>query len=90
MLNNQDIHSQTLDHLKEKFSLSEKEIYQIEEIKKHTIHSIFFTTEGGFDKKTGEFNSEEKENSYKIKIKLAKKKSKDFEWVYLRATKVDY
>ncbi len=83
MVGSQEKHHQTIDHLKEKFKLSGEELILLEKIKKNKIHSISFTTEGGFDNESGEFFSEEKQGCYKIQIKYEQENSTGLELVHL-------
>ena len=64
----QDKHRQVIEHLKTKYDFSLKELKILEDIKKYSINSIAFTTEGGFDVETGEFHPEERKENYKIRI----------------------
>jgi len=83
MKSTQEKHDQVIEHLIEKYNLSTKELKLLEEIKNKIIHSICFTTEGGFNCDSGEFYSEERANCYKIKIKYEEKHSQNLEVVYL-------
>ncbi|MGA8855512.1 MAG: hypothetical protein WB492_15175 [Christiangramia sp.] len=83
MINTQEKHAQVIDHLKEKYRFSRKELLLLEEIKENTIHSVSFTSEGGFNSKTGEFHSEEDKSTYKVKIKYEEKGSNNMNIVYL-------
>jgi len=64
----QDKHLQVIEHLKTKYDFTCEELKILEVIKKYSIHSIAFTTEGGFDFETGEFYPEERKENYKIRI----------------------
>lgn len=75
MMDCQDKHLQVIEHLKTKYDFSVKELKILESIKKHTINSIAFTTEGGFDLDTGEFHPEERQVNYKIRISYEKQYS---------------
>lgn len=76
MINCQDKHLQGIEHLKTKYEFTGKELKILENIKKHTINSIAFTTDGGFDLETGEFHPEERKVNYKIRITYEKELSR--------------
>ncbi|WP_300441202.1 hypothetical protein [Christiangramia sp.] len=58
-----------LNRLKERYELSQQELLELKRIKNCIITSIAFTENGGFDRENGEFHEEEREFSYKIRIK---------------------
>jgi len=58
-----------LSRLKERYLLRSDEIKQLENLKNHSVTSIAFTENGGFDKKDGDYHSEERSHYYKIRIK---------------------
>jgi len=89
MMNCQDKHQQVIDHLKEKYKLSRNELISLESLKMHTVKSIAFTTEGGFDSKTGEFYLEERKLTYKIRIKFQEKSTNDEKMIFLQPTSGD-
>jgi len=82
----QEKHYQVIEHLKEKYNFSTNELKLLEEIKNKMIHSISFTSEGGFNCESGEFYSEGSSNCYKIKIKYEEKDSQNLKVVYLKCS----
>lgn len=84
MISSQEKHHDTIDHLKEKFKLSGEELVLLDKIKASDIHSISFTTEGGFDVESGEFYPEERKNYYKIQIKYEEEHSTELKLIYLK------
>jgi len=62
-----------LNRLKEKYKLSTKELKQLKDLEECEVSSISFTENGGFDRRNGEFYSEDRECNYKIRIKYREK-----------------
>ncbi|MCB7480559.1 hypothetical protein [Christiangramia sediminis] len=80
----QDKHLQVIEHLKTKYDFTLKEQEILENIKKYSINSIAFTTDGGFDVKTGEFYPEERKENYKIRIIYEDELSKKVSFICLK------
>lgn len=85
----QDKHLQVIEHLKTKYEFSRKELKILENIKKHNINSIAFTTDGGFDLETGEFHPEERKVNYKIRITYEKELSNKEAFICIKPTYVN-
>lgn len=83
MISSQEKHHDTIDHLKKKFELTSEELEILDKIKASDIHSISFTTDGGFDIESGEFYPVGRKNCYKIKIKYEEGHSTKLKFVYL-------
>ncbi len=64
----QNTNFDTLNHITEKFTFSDVEYEKLINLRKFSIESISFTTNGGFDPESKEFHLEERSRCYKIRI----------------------
>ncbi len=58
-----------LKRLQRNYLWSKNDIKKIKSIEDYTITSIAYTADGGFDRTNGDFHKEERDVSYKIRIK---------------------
>ena len=75
-----------LRRLKKKYKFHSKELKLLKAIEDCDINSIAYTVDGGFDKNTGEFHSEERPACFKVRIKYRSLDRKKEERLYLMKT----
>ena len=78
-----------LQQLKNSYELSDLDLEILEKVQQYQIKSICCTTEGGFDKKTGTFYTEERTLNYKIKIVYKRTASSPTEFVLIKAEEAE-
>lgn len=72
-----------LKRLKKKYKFHANELKLLKAIEDCDINSIAYTVDGGFDKKTGEFHSEERPACFKVRIKYKSLDQDEEQSVYL-------
>lgn len=77
----QDHHQKVLSDLKEKYNFSKIELEALSSLKNTKIHKIFYCSDGGFDKKTGEYDLNKSSDSFKVKINY-EDNSNSSKWLY--------
>ncbi|SFB90237.1 hypothetical protein SAMN04487907_1011107 [Zunongwangia mangrovi] len=78
-----------LQQLKNRYELSDLDLEILEKVQQYQIKSICCTTEGGFDKKTGAFYTEDRTLNYKIKIAYKRNDSAPTEFVLIKAEEAE-
>lgn len=79
--------SKCLGRLTDKYELDAVCLQRIKDLKKFLITSISFTVDGGFDKSTGAFHCEERQITFKVKIKYKKDYNSPEEFLVLKPVK---
>ncbi|WBL22972.1 hypothetical protein [Zunongwangia sp. HRR-M8] len=79
-----------LKQLKEKYDFNNLDLQILKKVQNYQIKSICCTTDGGFDKNTGEFYTEERTLNFKIKIVYQRTPNSTLETVLLKAEEADH
>ncbi|MDN3595273.1 hypothetical protein [Zunongwangia endophytica] len=79
-----------LQQLKDRYDLSALDLEVLRKVQKYQIKSICCTTDGGFDKETGEFYTEERTLNYKVKIVYQKEPNSKLDIVLLKAEEAEH
>ncbi|MCL6219607.1 hypothetical protein [Zunongwangia pacifica] len=78
-----------LQQLKDRYDLNNLDLEILKKVQQYQIISICCTTEGGFDKKTGAFYTQERTLNYKIKIAFKRTANAPLEFVLIKAEEAE-
>ena len=78
-----------LKQLKDKYELNDLDLEILEKVQKYQIVSICCTTEGGFDKETGTFYTQDRILNYKIKVVFKRNSNSPSEFVLIKAEEAE-
>ena len=78
-----------LQQLKDSYELKNLDLQILQKVQQYQIISICCTTEGGFDKKTGAFYTQDRTLNYKIKISFKRTPTSPSEFVLIKAEEAE-